>query len=363
MSPADAGEGTDRLSGAAADGPDEMGREIADGPRAAAATLDVVGRLSADWEPMLAAAQRVVLVGTGASLAAARIAAPLWRSVAGAGLTIVTRQSTEAALGDLDGLPIAAADVVIAISQSGASPETLAAARGAVRAGAACMAVTAHPESALAALATLTLALQSGKEHGASTKSELATVAALLALAGALQTDDLSQQLVARRLEALVGEWETVRAQGRLLADAPHTWVLGFGAANGIAQAGLLLWHEKVRRPVVAATPSEFRHGHVEAAGRGDAVIVIDDGADGARTTGYLRRLAAEAERVGARVLSVGAAANDRSTRTANGAIRFLEALLRIQQLARATALAAGTYQDGFATLRTVVRPAHDLFD
>jgi hypothetical protein len=40
---------------------------------------------------------------------------------------------------------------------------------------------------------------------------------------------------------------------------------------------------------------------------------------------------------------------------------RALAALLRIQQLARATALAAGSYRDGFSILRRVVTPADDL--
>jgi len=38
-------------------------------------------------------------------------------------------------------------------------------------------------------------------------------------------------------------------------------------------------------------------------------------------------------------------------------------ALLRVQQLARATALSAGTYRDEFAVLRQVVGAASDLFD
>ena len=38
-----------------------------------------------------------------------------------------------------------------------------------------------------------------------------------------------------------------------------------------------------------------------------------------------------------------------------------LEALVRLQQLARATAHAAGTYRDGFAVLWAIVKPATDL--
>jgi hypothetical protein len=38
-------------------------------------------------------------------------------------------------------------------------------------------------------------------------------------------------------------------------------------------------------------------------------------------------------------------------------------ALLRIQQLAHETALAAGTYRDGFAVLRRIVVAADELFE
>jgi hypothetical protein len=40
---------------------------------------------------------------------------------------------------------------------------------------------------------------------------------------------------------------------------------------------------------------------------------------------------------------------------------RALAALLRVQQLCRATALAAGSYRDGFSILRRLVTPANDL--
>ena len=44
-----------------------------------------------------------------------------------------------------------------------------------------------------------------------------------------------------------------------------------------------------------------------------------------------------------------------------HASIAALELLLRVQELARAAALAAGTYREDFAILRHVVRPADDL--
>jgi fructoselysine-6-P-deglycase FrlB-like protein len=75
---------------------------------------------------------RTVLVGTGASLAVARTAAPSWRKrdrEQGRDRVLVIRESTAAVLGDADGDAFLPTDLVVAISQSGSSPETLASAR------------------------------------------------------------------------------------------------------------------------------------------------------------------------------------------------------------------------------------------
>lgn len=347
----------DRLAAAAADGPDEMGREIAEGPDAVAATLGELEPLRPRLAPMLADARRIVLAGTGASLAVCHAAAAIWRVQLGAAPELLVRQATDAALGDADGQHVGAGDLVVAISQSGTSPETLAAARLARAAGASIVAVTAHPHSALAATAELVVPISSGEEHGASTKSELATLAALLAIAGLLPADTGGVEALHARLRSVVGGWERVVASGRQLAYARRTWLVGFGTALGIAEAGMLLWHEKVIRPAVAATPSEFRHGQVEAAARGDAVILIDADATDERRAAYLDRLRSELT-----ALEVSMVEVDPERQPGISAAPALEALLRVQQLARATALAGGEYRDGFVVLRRTVTAADDLF-
>src|SRR5207302_10219050 len=179
-------------------------------------------------------AHRIVLIGSGASLAVIRLAAPIWRHTARHGASPLVRQSTEIALGDLDRAGIEATDVVVAISQSGSSPETVAAARLARDAGASVLALTAHPDSALASGATLRVPLASGEETGAATKSALASLAAVLAIAGCLRTEaafvrGLRADLVARAI------WSEALEAAELLAGARHTWMLGFGADEGVA--------------------------------------------------------------------------------------------------------------------------------
>ncbi|MGZ6269555.1 MAG: SIS domain-containing protein, partial [Candidatus Limnocylindrales bacterium] len=138
------------------DGPDEMGRELAEGPTAVEGTLAAVEEAASALTALLQQTRRTVLVGTGASLAAARTAAPLWRArrrAEGIERPLVVRESTAAVLGAADGEGFLPSDLVVAISQSGSSPETVAAARLAARAGCRVVAITAAASSPLVELA------------------------------------------------------------------------------------------------------------------------------------------------------------------------------------------------------------------
>jgi fructoselysine-6-P-deglycase FrlB-like protein len=298
-------------------------------------------------------------------------AAPAWGRHLRQNVELVVRQSTEAALGDVDGRSFEPSDFVVAVSQSGTSPETLAAARAARAAGAAVVAVTAHQESPLAEVATIPISLECGEERDASTKSALSTLAALLSLAGALPHGNEEAWRLGEHLREVVRDEAAIAPAARILATARGTWFLGFGTGLGLAEAGQLLWHEKVIRSATAATPSEFRHGLVEAFGPEDAVVLVDVDAPDPRRRAYLDRVRQEVAALGGtliRILWSPAVdpAQDFETMVAIHApdpgSAALEAMLRVQQLAHATALLAGTYRDGFAVLRQTVVPANDLF-
>jgi glucosamine--fructose-6-phosphate aminotransferase (isomerizing) len=282
-----------------------------------------------------------------------RIAAPIWRRRAPRGVSLLARQSTEIALGDLDGAEIEATDLVVAISQSGSSPETLAAARLSRNAGASVLALTAHADSALASTATLSVALASGEETGAATKSALSSLAAVLAIAGSLRTDPAHVRGLQADLVA-TATWAEALEAAEKLAGARHTWMLGFGAEEGLAAAAGLLWHEKVILPATAATPSEFRHGLIEGVAPQDVVLLITSPNGDPRAAGYLDRLRGELRTLDVALVEL----HPRSPEPGPAA---LELLFRVQHLARATALAAGTYREEFAILRRVVKPADDL--
>ena len=371
---------TARLGRLRPDGPDEMGRELSQGPEAVAATLRLLGEHAHELGASLGAAERLVLLGTGASLAMARAAAPSWRSRERAGSrprAVLVRESTEAVFGGVDGDAFRPGDLVVAISQSGSSPETLAAARLAVDAGARVLAVTAHEASPLAAVGAATVVLPIDEERGAATKSELATLAALLGLAGGLTADPAGIVAARSWLSGLVESWEAVLPAVARLAAARRTWIIGLGPTAGLAQAGSLLWHEKVHRQAVGTTVSEFRHGLVEPVGPRDAALVIAPWPCSPGLGGYLELLVGELQQLGAAVVWL-------DTRVPGGlapagaeivplpaaptpdaifgAVRLLGATLRLQQLARGTAHAGGTYIDGFRVLRRVVQAAPDRF-
>jgi len=354
-------------------GPDEMGRELAEGPSAVEATLERLERLMPQLAVARAAARRTVLLGTGASLAMARTVEPILRvaSAADAGGPVVVREPSQAVLGAPDGDAFAATDLVVAISQSGGSPETLAAAREARAAGACLVAVTAGAASALASAADIVIHTPSGPEEGAATKSELAALAALLAVAGALPCDPGSRAGLRARLEAIVGDPGGAMPAGMALGRANRAWVVGFGTALGLGLAMATLLHEKALLAAISSTPSEFRHGPIEVATPDDVVLLIETEEPDPRRTSYLRQLAGELARIGTPLVvagvmpvpagAIGLPAGDAGGTATAGPVALLGTLLRLQQAARVAAHARGTYRDGFRILREVVRAAEGL--
>lgn len=362
-----------RLAGLGPAGPDEMGRELAEGPAAVEATLALVERLAPQLAAARAAARRTVLLGTGASLAMARTAEPILRvaSAAGAGGPVVVREPSQAIMGAADGHVFAATDLVVAISQSGGSPETLAAARDARAAGACLLALTAGATSALASAADVVIYTPSGPEEGAATKSELASLAALLAVAGALPCDPDARAGLRATLEAIVGDPGGAIPAGLALGRANRAWVVGFGMSLGLALAMATLLHEKALLAAIATTPSEFRHGPIEVATPDDVVLLIETDRPDPRRTGYLQRLVGELARIGTPLIvagampapagTIGLPAGGAGGAAMPGPAAVLATLLRLQQAARVAAHARGTYRDGFRILRDVVRAAEDL--
>jgi len=170
-----------------------------------------------------------------------------------------------------DGVPL------IAISQSGRSPDLLAAAEDARRQGAVVIAVVNDIASPLADLAEIVIPVHAGAETSvAATKSFVCTLVALThlaaewsgdaALLAALQTTgDVLEQ-------AANADWTSAVP---LLRDAKTMLVLGRGPTLPIAGEAALKLKETSGLHAEAFSSAEVAHGPMRLVGAGDPVLVL----------------------------------------------------------------------------------------
>ncbi|MDE1915296.1 MAG: SIS domain-containing protein [Sphingomonadales bacterium] len=194
---------------------------------------------------------------------------------------------------------------LIAISQSGRSPDLLAAAREAGTRGALVVAVVNDAASPLAELAEIVIPVHAGQETSvAATKSFVCTLFALAHLAAEWSGDaELLAALTnaGPALEQAAGaDWS---AAVPLLRHAEEMLVLGRGPTLTIAGEAALKLKETSRLHAEAFSSAEVAHGPMTLVGAGDPVLAFGP-LDAARE-GLRERLADFAAR-GARVIAVG---------------------------------------------------------
>ncbi len=173
--------------------------------------------------------------------------------------------------------PVASADtLVVSISQSGETADTLAAVRGAKQQGfGPTLAICNTPESALVRESDLVLMTRAGLEIGvASTKTFLASLTALLLLVAALgrrhALDAQSEARIVAQLRELPGVCRQVLAldeQIGLLArrfiDKQHALFLGRGVQFPVALEGALKLKEISYIHAEAYPAGELKHGPI----------------------------------------------------------------------------------------------------
>jgi glucosamine--fructose-6-phosphate aminotransferase (isomerizing) len=157
--------------------------------------------------------------------------------------------------------------LVIAISQSGRSPDLVRQTAMAREAGAFCLAMVNDAGSPVAAECAAVIDICAGRERSvAATKSVLATMAAGLALVDAWkrQTDPAVARLPARLHQAASLDWSALTAR---LADIPGIFVVGRGAALGVAKEAALKLAETCGIAGLAFSAAEIAHGPMALAG------------------------------------------------------------------------------------------------
>jgi len=151
----------------------------------------------------------------------------------------------------------------IVISQSGRSPDLVAATRWARAAGARTIAIVNAIASPVADEAEFVIPIEAGDEHSvAATKTVIGSMAAGAALVAELADDGALRaaldRLPARLTHALALDWSAIAGD---LAGASAVFVAGRGLALGSAREIALKLSEILRLPSIGVSAAELQHG------------------------------------------------------------------------------------------------------
>ena len=235
-----------------------------------------------------------------------------------------------------------AGTVMLVFSQSGRSPDLIAAATAAQSQGALLVALVNDETSPLAALADVTLPLDAGPERSvAATKSFVATLAAIVHLVAEwtrsaslnAALDDLPAQLDA----AWALDWHAAMPP---LAAARSLYVVGRGLGLGIAQEAALKAKETCGLHAEAFSAAEVRHGPMALVGPDFPVLLFaQDDASAASVDAAAQLFAAR----GGPVIAAGVAGTiTLPTLAADPAIQPILLAQSFYRLANALALLRG---------------------
>lgn len=246
--------------------------------------------------------------------------------------------------------------LVVAISQSGRSPDLIATVEAQKQAGAHVVALVNDAGSPLAKMADTLLPLHAGAERSvAATKSCLAAMAGLAAITAEWARDAALAAAVRGLPETLAvafdADWSEALAP---LAAASSLFVIGRGFGFGIAQEAALKLKETCALHAEAFSAAEVRHGPMTIVGAGFPVLAFatSDAAGDA-----VRAMASEFGERGATVrLADARGGGTLPVRAGHPAIEPLLMLQSFYRLANAVALARGLDPDHPPHLSKVTR-------
>ncbi|MBF8291082.1 MAG: hypothetical protein HW391_2050 [Chloroflexi bacterium] len=201
--------------------------------------------------------ERLVLTGLGSSRFAALAVESAFRA---GGLEVIVEHASTSRPA-----PVDERTLVVGISSSGATQETVAAVARARAAGASTLAITNQPGSALAAAAGGVLTLDAADEaSGVASLTFAATIAALTRLAAALGADidalGLLEAAARAADEAIADRPGWLPAAADLLGTGVAIHVIGDAAALGDAEQAALLFRECPRLESDAMDAGDWLH-------------------------------------------------------------------------------------------------------
>lgn len=302
-------------------------------------------------EPIAALAARlrehppraVVTLARGSSDNAATVA----RYLIETHLHVLTSSAAPSVASVYESGPDYAGTLMLAISQSGKSPDLIAAAEAAREGGALLVALVNDEASPLARIADLVLPLCAGPERSvAATKTFIASVSALIALVAEWSGEgDLIQAAadLPRLLERAWGlDWSPALP---VLRQASDLYVVARGPAFGIAQELALKIKETCGFHAEAFSAAEVRHGPMALVGAGFPVLLLGQDDESLDST---TDLAAAFAGRGAKVMGagVGGVGIELPALTAHPLVQPLLLCQSFYRLANALAVARGRDPD-----------------
>lgn len=246
------------------------------------------------------------------------------------------------------GAPVSSGNLLcLAISQSGRSPDLLAAVAEHKRAGAFIVALLNADDAPLRDAADVTIRLSAGAERSvAATKSYISSLAAIAALVAAWADDKAVQEAVEKLPDQLRAAWRLDWSQAvRTFDNAANLFVVARGYTYGIAQEAALKLKETCAMHAESFSAAEVRHGPMAIVGRNFNILALG-GSD--RAGESVREAAAEFRARGAELL-LADPHPDLADLPAIAAHPVTEPLLMIQsfyRMANALSLARGCDPD-----------------
>ncbi len=247
--------------------------------------------------------------------------------------------------------------LVIAVSQSGATPEIVRTLRALQDAGGHGVAITNDPDSALAGAAAETIALEMGRERAVpATKTVTGQLAAFACVASALGRVPFARRdldAVPAGVHAVLDDPAAVAAAAEALADAAQLIVVARGYLYAAALETALKIKETCSLFADGYSAADLRHGPIAAVTRGLPVVALCS--PGPALSDMLA-LVDDLRARQARVLVVGGApgADISLPGRLPEALVPIVAVVRGQQLARELALRLGLDPDTPAGLTKV---------
>lgn len=190
---------------------------------------------------------------------------------------VLTSSASPSVASVYDAVPDMAGSLVLAISQSGKSPDLIAAAEQARAHGALLVALVNDEGAPLAAMADACLPLDAGPERSvAATKSFIASLAALLDLIAGWTGDAAITSALDALPDLLDHAWALDWSPALpLLTGAEHLYAVARGHGFGIAQEAALKIKETCGFHAEAFSAAEVRHGPMALVGPGFPVLLF----------------------------------------------------------------------------------------